>query len=224
MTLGPRIAAALVTMALGACASRPVVPGPTAGLPYRPVFTCNAEGATPQMIETSAAVLAPALWEGHADWEAQLRFRIDEAGTPTAIRASVSSFDGDVDAAEHATVDAFSHYRFCPPTAYSTVTTWSARMRFRYARVGNGAMYVQLFLPSYTRAEVRDGRRGTVVVRASFEPDGHPATLRVATSSGDPVLDQKSIEAMASYQLAFKPGTVLSRPVEYEQRYVYDIR
>lgn len=219
----------MVPLVLVACA-RPPEPAPVtdASRAYRPASPCNAELNKPQMTATNPAVLPTALWDSKARWQTRLRFRVDESGTPVAIRATVSGVDGDPGAIEQAVLTTMAGYRFCPPVGYSTRTEWFASMLFVYQRVGaefgGGEMYIQQFVPAYSRAEVSEGRAGTVKVRGTFGQNGRPITVGVASSSGDGVLDNKSLEAMASYQLSFRPGSILTRPVVFEQPYTYEIR
>ena len=119
-------------------------------------------------------------------------------------------------------------YRFCRPSDFSTRTDWTARVRFSYAHVaaapGGGDMFVQLFVPGYTRADLDERRTGKAMVRGTFAPDGHPTSVQVSSSSGDAILDRKSLDAMASIQLVFRPGTKLTRPLVFEQPFIYEIR
>jgi len=214
---------------LNACAVRQDA-APVVGVDVKPSAPCDDRAAVPQMIETRAATLPSSVWDRKLGWDVRLTFRVDESGVPYTIRASVRGLDGDEDsdAIQRASAAAFAGYRFCRPVAYRVSTQWSARMRFRYVKVGavfgGGEMYRQLFLPAYTRDDVLEQRAGRVVVRGIFEQDGRPTTLQVMTSSGDPVLDRKSLEAMASDQIVFRPGTMLTRPLFFAQPYVYEIR
>jgi TonB family protein len=128
---------------------------------------------------------------------------------------------------ERAAIAALEEYRFCAPAGLPSNAQWTARMRFTSSpiadRFGGGQMVVQLFLPAYTRDDVSSHRSGTNRVRGVFGPDGRPTTVRLTTTSGDAVLDHKSLEAMASYQLVFRPGTVLTHPLTFEQPYTYEI-
>ena len=198
------------------------------GTAFTPATACAAQVKVPQIVATSPAVFPDSVWNRKANWETQMRFRLDDEGVPREVRASVQPFDPDRDALEKAATAALEHYRFCRPVEFSTQADWSARMRFTPApideKTSSGQMIVQLFLPAYTREEVSAGRKGTNRVVGTFGQDGHPASVRLTASSGDAVLDHKSLEAIASYQLVFRPGTVLKRPLTYEQPYSYEIR
>jgi len=227
MTPASRLASALPAVLLAACASSPQ-PAPAVGAEVVPGGACSADASTPQILMTNPANLPASVYGRATGWEAQISFRIDEHGTPADIHARVGDGEVDADAIVAMSSDAFAGYRFCEPQAFSPATRWTASMRFRHVLVTRtdraSDMFVQLFVPAYTSDEVRANRTGTVRVAGTFAKDGRPSTLRLVASSGDAVLDQKSLAAMASWQLVFRPGTEPRRPLVFEQRYTYVIR
>jgi TonB family protein len=225
---GPRLLAASLAMLAGCTPLPPARPGPVVAVDYVPTSGCATEFRTPRIVATSAAVLPDALWEQKSLGDANVRFRIDAGGTPMQVRASVARGGSGRVALEEAVEAAVSRYRFCRPVDFATNEEWRAQMRFLHQALdrgtGAGEMFVQLFVPAYSRDEVREQRTGTVLVRGFFAQDGRPSSVKIVSSSGDPVLDQKTLEAMAVTQLVFRPGTVLTRPLMFEQPYKYEIR
>ncbi len=211
---------------LGACAGPSAEPVAPIGVDIAPTATCDGRASSPQIVATSPAVLPADAWTRTGEWESRLTFRIDASGTPLDVRTTDAADATDSFAA--ASVAALADYRFCAPQAFSSETRWRAVMRFRRGAVGRaaggGAMIVQMFVPAYTRADVVEKRTGTVRVTGTFAADGRATAVRLASSSGDAVLDRKSLEAMASWQLVFAPGTTPTRPIVYQQPYTYAIR
>ena len=227
MTRSGLCAAALWLGALAGCVTVDKPDPVPVGTDFRPAVACAAQIKIPQIVATSPAVFPDAVWDRKDAWEAQMRFRLDDAGVPYAVHATVRG-GRDSDALEKAAIAALERHRFCRPVDLSTQTDWLARFRFFAApvpeKVGSGEMIIQLFLPAYSRADVSAGRGGTNRVQGTFGQDGRPMSVRLSATSGDDVLDRKSLEAMASYQLVFRPGTVLTKPVTFEQPYTYEIR
>ncbi len=221
-------ASSLLLAGLAGCAAVVQTDPVPVGADFAPATACAAQVKVPQIVATSPAAFPDSVWGRKTNWEVQMRFRLDDQGVPREVRATVQPFDPDRDALENAATAALERYRFCRPVEFSTQTDWRARMRFTPApideKTASGQMIVQLFLPAYTREEVSAGRKGTNKVVGTFGQDGHPTSVRLAASSGDAVLDHKSLEAIASYQLVFHPGTVLKHPLTYEQPYSYEIR
>lgn len=219
--------AAIIAIALSGCASVVETPVPV-GTDLAPAAPCLADAAVPQLLSTSASVFGERVWSRRASWETQLRFRVDERGVPNTVSATADAPDEDRADLEQAAVAAFERYRFCPPTPGATELKWTARMRFTpapvSARIGGGRMIMQFFLPAYQRSDIAVRRTGANLVRGTFAPDGHPLNVRLVTSSDDVILDRKSLEAMASVQLVFGPGTSPTGPLQYEQPYKYEIR
>lgn len=189
---------------------------------------CSTQFHEARLISTSATPIPDAIWERGSSWDAAVRFRLDEGGQPSSIRANVTSDIDGKPALEQFTVQALGGYRFCLPENALPGTAYVGRMHFAHSRLGaiygNAEMYVQQFVPSYTRAEVAGRHVGTVEVRGTFAPDGRPTSVEVVHSSGDPALDAKSLEAMAQWLLVFRDGSAVTRPVVYTQPYVYRIQ
>ena len=227
MTSTARLASMSLLAALAGCAALETAPPVPLDTDFQPATACAAQVKVPQIVSTSAVDFAEPIWQHQGPWEVQLHFRIDEAGVPRTVRATTSGTE-DNDTFARVAATALERYRFCQPVEYSTQTDWAARLRFSTSVIADGAgggrMIIQLFLPAYTREDLSAGRRGTNRIVGTFGQDGRPTRLRLSLSSGDPVLDRKSLEAMASWQLVYRPGTVLRRPVTYEQPYIYEIR
>ncbi len=219
--------AAIIAIASSGCASVVETPIPV-GTDLAPAAPCVADASVPQLLSTSPAVFREPVWSRRASWETQMRFRVDEAGVPNTVLASADAPEEDRAEFEQAAVAAFERYRFCRPTSGASELKWTARMRFTpapvSAQIGGGRMIMQFFLPAYQRSDIAVRRTGANVVRGTFGPDGHPLGVRLVTSSGDVILDRKSLEAMASVQLVFGPGTSPTGPLKYEQPYKYEIR
>lgn len=65
--------------------------------------------------------------------------------------------------------------------------------------------------PTYPRASVRNGERGTVLCRLSIAADGTVEDVRVLRTSGHPRLDRAAVEALSRWR--FQPATVAGRAV-----------
>ena len=223
-----RTVAAFVPMLFaGSCLAAPATADTSAadeaGGP--PAARCSPQFREARVIAMNAPVVPDAIWERKPNWSATVRFQVDGAGTPVSVKATVTN---DVDgkyALERFTVDALAGYRFCLPQDAAPDSHWRARMRFAYRRLGvqygNTEMYVQQFEPSYTKAELLEGRAGTVQVRGTFAADGHATSVDVVQSSGDAALDAKSLEAMAEYLLVFRDPKAVTRPVVFVQPYKF---
>ena len=227
MRLGTCTSGLLLVVLAGCAAVEKTEPVPV-GIDFQPAAACAAQVKVPQIIATSPAVFTEAMWDRQESWEVQMLFRLDEEGVPHVKRMSAQTFDPDREVREKAATAALERYRFCRPVELSTEKDWSARMRFTSSPVaagaGGGQMVVQMFLPAYSREDVSNGRKGTNRVVGTFGQDGRPTRVRLTASSGDAMLDHKSLEAIASYQLVFRPGTVLTHPLNFEQPYSYEIR
>lgn len=212
---------------LAGCAADPSTQAPPVGIEIAPRATCRADAVSPQFVATQAAVLPSAAFERGRGWASRLAFSVDERGAPAAIHVQV---DGEPDdALAEAVVAAFAGYRFCAPVAYSTATRWTAQMRFRpllaSKETGEAEGFVQMFIPAYTRDEVREGHTGTVRVAGTFGDDGRVTAVRLVATSGDAVLDRKSLDAIASWQIAFRPGSApRAHPLVLDQPFKYEIR
>ena len=217
--------AGLTTVAFG-CAG-PGVPPLAAGTEVAPGAACSADAVTPQVVETSPAALPAEVFERAQGWEFRIAFRVDERGGPNSIDVTLTHERDDADAIVSALGTAFAGYRFCAPAAYSPATRWTAVLRFRPVfashESGDTRMFVQMFIPAYTRDDLHAGRVGANRVKATFTDEGRPSRLLLVTSSGDAVLDMKSLQAMASWQLVFRPGVEPKRPITFEQPYSYAI-
>ena len=113
----------------------------------------------------------------------------------------------------------------CRPAA-SPGARWRANLRFDYKQVTSPGveMYAQIFVPSYTRDDLTERRAGRVRVRATFGAEGRPTSVDVVASSGDTVLDAKTVSALASYQLVFRNGVTPRLPFTIEQPYTYQLQ
>lgn len=188
---------------------------------------CTTELTTPRITATSPAALPAVAWDHQGSWDAEVTFRIDESGAPYLIRVRQHGVDEDAAAFEKATVDAFGLYRFCLPANFSTRTAWRASMHFTRAKVGEaagGVMFVQQFVPFYSRKDLDEDREGTVKVRGTFGQDGRAIDVAVIKTSGDKVLEAKTLNSMATNQLIFREGVVLEKPLVFEQPFTYRIR
>ena len=221
-----RLIVVLLAGLLAACAS------PSSGLdvgsvvvPGRP---CDATATRPEIVSTSAAALPPSTYDRAIGWESSISFRVDDQGVPVDIRTTVADGLADADAIVAVSSTAFAGYRFCAPVAYSSQTRWVAALRFRpvvSARATRDSdMFVQMLVPAYTGEDLREHRTGTVRVAGTFAEDGRPRRLRLVASSGDAALDRKSLDAMATWQLVFRPGTEPKHPIVFEQPYTYAIQ
>ena len=83
---------------------------------------------------------------------------------------------------------------------------------------------MQAFEPAYTREEIREGRTGTVSVRAVFDVDGRISTADVRASSGDEVLDRKAVRSVMSDRLIVARGLPLEKPLSFVQPFTFLIQ
>ena len=60
--------------------------------------------------------------------------------------------------------------------------------------------------PAYPRAAKLKGWQGTAILRVEVKPDGKPGRIEIAQSSGYPVLDEASMEAIRSWK--FVPAKI----------------
>ena len=74
-----------------------------------------------------------------------------------------------------------------------------------------GAAYRLNPAPKYPPLALRRGWQGTVRLRVALDPDGHPTTVDLATSSGHAVLDEAALAAVRHWR--FRPATRLGKPV-----------
>jgi protein TonB len=68
--------------------------------------------------------------------------------------------------------------------------------------------------PKYPSMALRRGEHGTVMVSAQIGPDGVPASVDVAKSSGSRVLDHAAIDAVRRWR--FRPALANGQPVSGE--------
>lgn len=73
-----------------------------------------------------------------------------------------------------------------------------------------GANYRHNPRPAYPRVAQREGWEGTVTLRVQVLPNGRPATIRVARSSGRDVLDEAAVETVRGW--SFAPATLDGEP------------
>ena len=188
---------------------------------------CTTELTTPRIAVTSPAALPAVAWDHQGSWSAEVTFRIDESGAPYQIRVKQSGVEDQADAFEKATLDAFGLYRFCLPANFSTRTPWRASLMFSRAKVADaagGVMFVQQFVPFYTSKDLNDDRQGNVKVRGTFGQDGRAIDVAVIETSGDQVLEAKTLNSMATNQLIFREGVVVDKPLVFEQPFKFQIR
>ena len=188
---------------------------------------CTTELKSPRIAATSPAALPAVVWDHQGSWESEVTFRIDESGVPYMIRVQQRGVDDEANAFEQATSDALRRYRFCLPANFSTRTGWRASMQFTRAKVDEaygGVMFVQQFIPFYSRKDMDDDREGTVKVQGTFGPDGRAIDVAVLETSGDKVLEAKTLVSMATNQLILRDGVVLQKPLVFVQPYTYRIR
>lgn len=65
--------------------------------------------------------------------------------------------------------------------------------------------------PRYPTMALRRGERGTVIVSVEVGPDGMPASVDVATSSGSRLLDRAAVDAVRRWR--FRPAMAGEQPV-----------
>ena len=68
--------------------------------------------------------------------------------------------------------------------------------------------------PKYPAQALRRGEHGTVMVSAQIGPDGIPASVEVATSSGSRLLDRAAVDAVRRWR--FRPALADGRPTSGE--------
>jgi TonB family protein len=188
--------------------------------------TCLSTLKSPKVITTSPAVLPDDIWDSRPVLKALVSFRIDEVGVPTSVLATVTGLDADGKSTfERDLVEVFKRYRFCPRGDFSTTVNWTAQLLFspiaREAEPQGIAVYVQSFVPNYVGLERFGHHSGRNVVRGVYGADGRPRSVEIVTSSGDRVLDDKSLDAMASAQLVFRNGATPTAPIHLERPFVY---
>ncbi|HMM46037.1 MAG TPA: energy transducer TonB [Candidatus Macondimonas sp.] len=74
-----------------------------------------------------------------------------------------------------------------------------------------GAAYRLNPAPEYPPLALRRGWQGTVRLRVTLDPEGHPTQVSLAASSGYPMLDDAALAAVSRWQ--FRPATRLGKPV-----------
>ena len=198
--------------------------------PYQPVTLagCNAQSKAPRLISTSAAEVPESIWAARSDWEAVVRFRVGEDGAPYRVLATIARGHDDAADIERITTDTFARYRFCLPESFSTQTDWLAHVRFVYRhlalKTGEGEMFIQMFAPTYSRDDLSERRAGTTRIAARYGADGRPTAVRITATSGDRVLDDKTVDSVTTNQLVFHDASTLKFPLTFEMPFNYVIR
>lgn len=201
------------------------------GLPEPAVSSpdCDPTSESPKLRATGPAEFPDRLWDGKESWTTSLVFRLDSTGAPSLVRVSLLSFGPDAKAYElvRTSESAFSRYRFCLPAEFSPKTDWRATLRFAHVAlqgVREGQeIYLQVFIPSYTRADAAAKRAGNSVVVGSFGADGRPTSVRITESSGDEALDAKSLDSMRSMQMTYRHGEAMRFPLSFAQPFEYKL-
>lgn len=202
----------------------------TEDAPYQAVALpgCNAQSKAPRLTSTSAADLPEAIWAARRGWEAVVRFRVGEDGAPYQVRTTLPPGSGDAAEIERITTETFARYRFCLPADFSTQTDWRAHVRFVYRHLdlksGDSEMFIQMFAPTYSRDDVFERRSGTTRIAAKYGADGRPAAVRITATSGDRVLDDKTVDSVTTNQLVFHDASTLKFPLTFEMPFNYVIR
>jgi protein TonB len=81
------------------------------------------------------------------------------------------------------------------------------------------AYFRRRVLPDYPREARNAGQEGTVIVRVAIDPDGRPARVEIARSSGFPLLDEAALEA--ARRSRYYPAMQQGRPVPTETEIPY---
>jgi TonB family protein len=187
---------------------------------------CVATLKSPKLLATSPVALPDAVWNNQSLVRALVSFRLDRTGHPTNVLATAAGLEKEAKPLfERAVVDAFKRYVFCPAGDFSTTLSWTARLLFSPAPAQRDdediGLYLQSFVPGYVGVERLEQRSGRVVVRGVYGTDGRPRSVEVVESSGDKVLDDQSLDAMASARILFRDGAAPSRPVRIERPFTY---
>ena len=182
---------------------------------------CDPAAKQPTLTSTAQATIPEPIWIRRIGWTANVQFRLDESGAPVSIYATALAPNDDDKELERISAETLARYRFCLPQDYVSLDRWSANVGFRHMK--SMGIYVQSFVPRYNRDDIANLRQGQVVVRGLFNPDGRAASVSVAKSSGDPMLDEKAMQSMRLYQFAFRDGAGLPRPLWFEQPFNFEL-
>jgi hypothetical protein len=188
--------------------------------------SCPATVTSPKPIAVAPVVLPTSVWEKKPTVKARVHFRIDESGHPVDVKADIIGKEDDyTPALAQAIGDAFVRNRYCRPVNFSTDSSWAANLLFSPGPQLKGVdgVYIQSFVSSFVGFEKFGHHSGAVVVRAVYGTDGRPRKVEIVTGSGDKVIDDKSLDMMASAQLLFQNGVapqnpiVVIRPINFQQ-------
>jgi protein TonB len=71
-------------------------------------------------------------------------------------------------------------------------------------------------MPAYPVAAMRNGLQGKVVVSVIVGEDGKPTMLKIAKSSGHPILDHAAITTVAKWRLPPGDPGIKSYPFDFK--------
>jgi len=179
--------------------------------------------------ETIALARIPSdMWQAMPEFSVVVRFRIEPAdGKPVDVEAlSVKVVARGHDSFDEASLmavasDAIARSRFCTPAGYDR---WARnRVTLRLVPFSAPQAYVQSFEPFYALRDYLDRRSGRAVGFAVFDAAGAPRDARVTESSGDAVLDAKSLGGLQSLRLITPDGAPPDRTLRLEHSFSYQL-
>lgn len=182
---------------------------------------CLATLRSPKLLTVSPAVLPPAVWERKPTVRVRVHFSVDASGHPVDIKAVMIGNEKDElkPDIEQAIGEAFARYRYCNVGDYAADAHWGANLLFSPGPKMDGVdgIYIQSFVPSYVGYERFGHHSGIVTVRGVYGTDGRATKVEVVASSGDRVIDDKTLDAMATAHLIFRNGVTPSKPINLER-------